>query len=245
MAYIYCSGDSYTQTGFDVNGTQPSADNPFGNPTYPGWTSSNGPNWVGYLTYKYNASLLQTYNLAYGGATVDTALVQPYAPTVLSLKQQIEDEYLPKYGAAGASKVWASDNTLFSVWIGINDVGGSYWTQNTTLVDAIFAEYSELVEKLYTSGARNFLFLNVPSVERSPLAVAQGTDSVNLERIGIADFNKRISNLATSLGEKHTDTSIFTFDTYSLFNQILDDPTSHSQTAGLKNTTGYCTDYEK
>jgi hypothetical protein len=29
------SGDSYTQTGFDVNGAQPSAANPFGNPTYP------------------------------------------------------------------------------------------------------------------------------------------------------------------------------------------------------------------
>jgi hypothetical protein len=29
------SGDSYTQTGFDVNGAQPSAANPFGNPAYP------------------------------------------------------------------------------------------------------------------------------------------------------------------------------------------------------------------
>jgi hypothetical protein len=29
------SGDSYTQTGFDVNGAQPNAANPFGNPAYP------------------------------------------------------------------------------------------------------------------------------------------------------------------------------------------------------------------
>ncbi|GME38935.1 GDSL esterase/lipase [Neofusicoccum parvum] len=235
-------GDSYTQTGFDVNGTQPSADNAFGNPTYPGWTSSNGPNWVGYLTYQYNASLLKTYNLAYGGATVDSALVKPYVDTVISLKQQVEDEFVPKYG--GASKTWESDSTLFSVWIGINDVGNSYWSQNATLIDAIFTEYSGLVDQLYTSGARNFLFLNVPPVERSPLTTGQGNDSVNLERTAIADFNTRISNLASSLEEKHADTSVFTFDTYTLFNQILDDPTSHEQTASLKNTTAYCTDYE-
>lgn len=29
----YPSGDSYTQTNFDINGTQPSAGNPMGNPT--------------------------------------------------------------------------------------------------------------------------------------------------------------------------------------------------------------------
>lgn len=29
------SGDSYTQTGFNVNGSQPSDGNPLGNPTYP------------------------------------------------------------------------------------------------------------------------------------------------------------------------------------------------------------------
>ncbi|KAB2572160.1 Lipase GDSL [Lasiodiplodia theobromae] len=244
LQYWFSFGDSYTQTGFDVSSTQPSAENPFGNPTYPGWTSSNGPNWVGYLTYKYNASLLQTYNLAYGGATVDSDLVAPYADTVISLKQQIQDEYLPKYGADGASKVWQSDNTLFSVWIGINDVGNSYWSQNSTLIDAIFTEYSGLVDQLYTSGARNFLFLNVPPLERTPLTTGQGSDSINLEKPAVVDFNDRISNLASSLQEKHTDATVFQFDAHTLFNKILDDPSSYTQTAGLKNTTGYCADYE-
>jgi hypothetical protein len=35
-----CSGDSYTQTGFNVSLTQPSLSNPMGNPPFPGWTSS-------------------------------------------------------------------------------------------------------------------------------------------------------------------------------------------------------------
>ena len=33
--YLSPSGDSYTQTGFEVNGTQPSIGNPLGNPPYP------------------------------------------------------------------------------------------------------------------------------------------------------------------------------------------------------------------
>ena len=57
--------------------TQPSLGNPLGNPPYPGYTSSNGPNWVDYLTVKYNQSLVETYNIAFGGATIDSDLVAP------------------------------------------------------------------------------------------------------------------------------------------------------------------------
>jgi hypothetical protein len=50
----WSSGDSHTTTSFNDTGTQPSSTNPLGNPTYPGGTASNGPNWVGFLTVKYN-----------------------------------------------------------------------------------------------------------------------------------------------------------------------------------------------
>ena len=65
-------GDSYTSTGFSLQGAGPSAANPMGNPDYPGFTSSNGPNWIDFLTTTYNATFVKTINLAVGGATVDT-----------------------------------------------------------------------------------------------------------------------------------------------------------------------------
>ena len=46
-------------------------------------TSSNGPNWVEFLTDTYNVTDTKLVNLAYGGATIDSALVTPYLPTVL------------------------------------------------------------------------------------------------------------------------------------------------------------------
>lgn len=168
----WSSGDSYTTTGFNYTLLPyPSASNPLGNPPYPGYNSANGPNWVGVLTTKYNASLLQTYNLAYGGATVDGDLVTPYKPEVLSLKQQVQDEFVPGYvkGKAPGAPKWQANDSIFAFWIGINDVGNSYWNgPNATaeLNKKIFTVYGDLVETLHASGARNFVFVNVPPVDR-------------------------------------------------------------------------------
>lgn len=120
------SGDSYTQTGFDHQGTLPSLANPFGNPTYPGWTATGGENWVGYLTTKYNKSSILTYNYAYGGAVINASLVTPWRPDVLSLTDQVA-QFLEGAGKKPAETRWTSDNSLFSVFIGINDIGNSWY----------------------------------------------------------------------------------------------------------------------
>lgn len=55
--YLFIFGDSYTATGFDINGAKPTTSNPIGNPDLPGWTSSGGLNWPGYLATEFNTSL--------------------------------------------------------------------------------------------------------------------------------------------------------------------------------------------
>jgi phospholipase/lecithinase/hemolysin len=224
---------------------QPNATDPLGNPAYPGYTATNGPNWVDWLTVKYNESLIETVNLAYGGATVDSALVTPYLPTVLSLKAQIQTEFLPLY-AADEVLPWKSLDTLFGIFIGINDVGNSYGSLNLSvdLNGLIFAEYASLVEQLYSAGAKNFLFLNVPPVDRSPLTTAQGANASALEAKDIAYFNSQVSVLATNLTTTHKDATAFVFDTNTLFTQVLDDPQRFPETALYKNTTNYCVGYE-
>jgi hypothetical protein len=73
----------------------------------------------------YNKSLILTYNLAYSGAVIDASLL-PYNSTAKSLTDQV-NQFLASYVDKPASQPWASGNTLFSVWIGINDIGNS-WT---------------------------------------------------------------------------------------------------------------------
>lgn len=248
IKYAFVFGDSYTQTGFDYLSTQPSPSNPLGNPPYPGWTSANGPNWIDYLTVKYNTSRLQTYNLASGGATVDAALVTPWRPTVLSLIDQVQKQFIPGYvqnSAPGASALnWTGDNSLFAVWIGINDVGNSYWLEDAKELNAkIVARYAEQVDALYTSGGRNFVFLNVPPTDRSPLILGQGDWAVTTLRADIEDFNGKVSEMAKKLKERNG-TNVWVYDANKVFGQVLDDPSSHAQTAGYKNVTGYCPAYE-
>jgi phospholipase/lecithinase/hemolysin len=244
---LFVFGDSYTQTGFDPKAAQPSASNPFGNPSYPGWTSSNGPNWVGFLTTTYNKSNILTYNLAYGGATVDSALVTPYAPTVISMKEQVQTQYLPIYGSHPATAPWTAGSSLFAFFIGINDVGNSWYLNNATLYDAIFSTYSGLLDQVYNTGARNFLFLSVPPVNLSPLILNQADNGYASEYEGriIADWNSRLANMTAQFKAKHAGTTTFIHDTNALFTKVIRNPKSFAQTADLKNVTAFCKAYAK
>ncbi|KAI9660164.1 MAG: hypothetical protein M1821_001516 [Bathelium mastoideum] len=238
-------GDSYTQTGFLTTDTQPSPSNPFGNPAYPGYTSSDGPNWLDFVTSTYNESLIEVYNLAYGGATVDSNLVAPYESTVLSFVDQVNQEFLPTYSGSNNTFGWTSSNSLFSFFFGINDVGNSYYNQNATLYDVIISEYAGLVEKIYQTGARNFLFLNVPPVDLSPgTLVTYGSSASQEENTWISYFNDKISAMASNLTAKHTDATAFVFDIHTVFENILQNPKVYTQTSGVLNTTNYCAAYE-
>jgi phospholipase/lecithinase/hemolysin len=242
------SGDSYTTTGFNETGVQPTKTNPLGNPTYPGYTAANGPNWVDFLTVKYNLSTLLTYDVAWGGATIDSALVAPYEPTVSSVAQQVENLWFPNYASKPASAPWSSDNTLFAIFDGINDVGNSWYRglpATTTLNAAIFAVYHGLVDELYYAGARNFAFLNVPPVDRAPLTNVQSVANQEEEKADIAAWNDLVIAMAKDIKSLFPDVNIFTVDSNALFTAILNDPASNPLTAGYKNTTDYCVAYEK
>lgn len=160
--YFITFGDSYSQTGFEINGTHPSAANPLGNPALPGYTASGGLDWVGFEVTEYNASLLLSYNLAYGGATVDASLVAPYADTVLSFVDQV-GEFSQSLASKPDWAPWTSDNALVGVWIGVNDIGNSFWLSNVTdVLDAVTTRYFELLQVTYDAGVRNFVLLTAP-----------------------------------------------------------------------------------
>ncbi|TFY83227.1 hypothetical protein EWM64_g783 [Hericium alpestre] len=234
--YWFSFGDSYTQTGFLNNETLPSPGNPLGNPPYPGYTAVGGVNWIDQATTVSNHSLVLTYNYAYGGATIDASLVAPYEPTVLSLTDQV-NEFLAQPDVGTGTKIWNTSNTLFSVWIGINDIGNSYY---------------EPGDRDANVGAHNFLFINVPPVDRSPLValsshkhqpytdrahqmLAQSTSAQALEKSVIAGFNSKLADRASNLTTAHTGVKTWVWDSNTAFGQVLDDPTAY----GFVDSTSY------
>ena len=138
-----------------------------------GYTAVGGTNWIDEITVKYNKSLVLTYNYAYGGATIDASLVAPYESTVLSMTDQVND-FLGSAATKPASTPWTTANSMFSFWIGINDIGNSYYLGgdrdayvnpricvfllgaevhprrfSDTLLDAYFALVEKLVSVIY------------------------------------------------------------------------------------------------
>ncbi|KAJ4393271.1 hypothetical protein N0V93_002479 [Gnomoniopsis smithogilvyi] len=250
---IFSFGDSYTTTNFDFTGQQPTPDNPLGNPPYPGMTSAlPAPNWIDFLTVKYNQSSLLTYNLAVGGATVDSDLVFPFFPTVLSLKEQVHQRFVPGYnqvnGSAPLTRSWHGNDTLFAFWIGINDVNGSYGRGpgvTGALNRQIMAVYRELLRFLFEEmGMRNFVLLNVPSIDRSPLMNARGSEEQRIQREDLADFNGLILKMARDFKkEVANEGNIWVYDSNTDFSRAMEDPKSFPQTSLLKNTTDSCDAY--
>lgn len=198
-----------------------------------------------FLTFTYNESLILTYDLASGGATVDADLIAPSIAGPVSLKNQIESEFIPIYASRPYFAPWGASDTLFALFIGINDVQNTYGPskENKTRVDETFQEYAGLLDQLYQSGARNYLLLNVPPVNRSPVDEEAGAQEDEEAQKGVEAWNKKLNTMAANLSSTYHDSTVYAFDTYTLFNTILRNPRSFEQTRHLKNLTDYCPEY--
>jgi hypothetical protein len=84
-------------------------------------------------------------------------------------------------------------------------------------------------------GARNFLFLNVPPIDRSPLMQAQGASATGAEALVIADFNAKLAAAATAWGANHTGARTWLYDAHTAFGTILD----NSKAYGFVDNTSY------
>ncbi|KAJ7286505.1 hypothetical protein C8J57DRAFT_1497157 [Mycena rebaudengoi] len=213
--FLFVFGDSYTATGYNVSAGVNSVD--------PGFTSSNGPNWVMALRDTFNVGGTKVLNLASGGATIDSALVTPFLPTVLSVVDQV-DQFKTILASKPAGAQWNSSNSLFAIWIGINDVGNSWGWTNVSLPEfnqVLMNRLTTQLDELHSFGARSFLFLTVPPIDRSPLFIQQGRAVTSLLASDIANYNSHLS--ATPV-----------------FNKLLD----NAKIFGFSNSTGFCEAYQ-
>jgi phospholipase/lecithinase/hemolysin len=72
---------------------------------------------VGYLTTEDNCSLVLSYNLAVGGATIDNTIINA---TVEDMATQVAS-FHSIYGDKPHTARWSSDDAVFGFWIGINE----------------------------------------------------------------------------------------------------------------------------
>ncbi|KAF4457697.1 cellulose-binding GDSL lipase acylhydrolase [Fusarium albosuccineum] len=238
IEYLITFGDSYSQTGFDVNGQKPSASNPLGNPPFPGWTAAGGANWVGSIVTEQNHSLVLSYNFAYGGATVDANIVKPYADTVLSMVDQVA-QYSNSVGKKPDYAPWTASNALAGVWIGVNDVGNSFYLSDAAEVaEKATTRYFELLKTLYDTGLRQFVLLSVPPTDLSPMMLQQGSESRALLVKSIELYNSHLTSKLNAFKAANSGVKATIVDTSVAFNKAINNPTAY----GSPDATCYNSD---
>ncbi|KIJ52569.1 carbohydrate esterase family 16 protein [Sphaerobolus stellatus SS14] len=202
LRYLVVFGDSYSEVvcPWTKDNPIPTAKYPLG-VEFPGNPFNNdGPNWVGYLATTYNESLLLVLDCAISGVT----------------SQALETEFnrfLIQHGKEGIE--WNAENALFATWIGINDIGTEKSYKES------FEQNFEHQSKLYALGARNFMFIDVPPIERCP-GVHEFIETSMKPRYDTwnEDLRARVDEFAKS----HPAATVLLYSSWSIFTQILNDP---------------------
>ncbi|KAJ7723284.1 hypothetical protein DFH07DRAFT_971632 [Mycena maculata] len=205
LKFLVIFGASYADVGYEYSASPvPTHDEPLG-VEFPGATmyvEDGEPNWVGHLITNYAPSdhPLLVYDYAKGGSRV------------YNVKNQIEVMFQQHIAQKPHWAPWTSADTLFITWVGINDCA---WG----------AEHGDNLEKLFDAqetlcnhGARNFLFVNVPPIDRSP---------VRGHAPSYIAWNVELKKAAPLFAERHPDATVMVYSAWDTFNVLLDDPEAH------------------
>jgi len=226
IRYVFLFGDSYSSTGppFNMPGPEPSDEEPLGLP-FPGITTCEPgrANWIGHLITEYSLSPLLVYNYAMSGATAS------------DVRTQIETFFLPRAGAPSRKVPWTAENSLFITWVGINDL--AYPGEIRSVMTQLFT----VQERLYDAGARNFMFIDIPPIDRSPACTKltmfdvddddrEATINAAKERfigwnIALDQFTRRFASSKAS--KKAPPPTILYHSAHKTMTNILDDPSDH------------------
>jgi len=163
-------------------------------------------------------------------------LATPFSPSVVSVRNQIEQEFLPGLGKKPASVPWTAADSLFVIFDGINDVLNIDGNPNqVTAQQPFFTLYTNLVNELYNVGARNFLFIGVPAIDLTPFVMQQGPNNPALAKTSLELWNQNVQKVAAALKAAHSDATARFADMETLFRNIVANPASIgvSSVAGL------------
>ncbi|KAI0077245.1 hypothetical protein K474DRAFT_1707544 [Panus rudis PR-1116 ss-1] len=214
LRHLVIFGDSYSDVGFVTTGCpNPTERHPLGLP-YPGitWAENDKPNWVGYFVKEFNKDRsLLVYDYAVGG------------DVVRNMVNRVDRLFIPKIGNRPDFAPWTPDDSLFITWIGINDCA---FISGDDAIKACQQTLFELEVKLYALGARNFLFIDVPAIERAP-----GSESIR-ERTsqGFRKWNQHLREAINQFASSRTDVTTMLYSSYDLFTRMFTNPQAYGFT---------------
>ncbi|KAL0941959.1 lysophospholipase a [Colletotrichum truncatum] len=205
-------------------------------------SSAGGPNWIQELTGCKEGlpreCEVQLWNFAFAGADISTTFVPLHHDYTTSYLNQIW-----QWNTYAKSVIDAdTKKSLVASFIGINDINDmanfEFPFQNLTnfeeLYTAAIAEQFEGLETVHDAGFRNYLFLNLPPLDKTPASQTNPSRKPDTQMINT--FNSVVNQTAKAFTEKHPGTTALVFDTYSWLTHVFNNAASF----GITNTTSIC-----
>ncbi|KAL1917212.1 uncharacterized protein VTP21DRAFT_4868 [Calcarisporiella thermophila] len=184
--------------------------------------STNGKTWNQYLSDRLSFTL---YNFAWSGATADNSIVKRYTPSV---KEQVKLFYRGAVdGVHGSSLKWSPERTLFSIWIGVNDVTDIFFQgDNATRYDLDIASVRKSMEDLVSHGARHFMLINVPPIQHMPIVWQRSrSNSTTVSRFStlVQSYNTKLEQLARTFRAFHADVGVdvLFIDAHGIYSELI------------------------
>ncbi|KAG8722613.1 hypothetical protein FRC08_017446 [Ceratobasidium sp. 394] len=209
IQYMFIFGDSYSTVSWaPTTAPVPTPANPIG-VEWPGVTSVGAlkPNWVGYMTNGFNVSNLLAFDYAISGNNITGFIAQ------------IQNVFMPSAGQRPATSPWTADNSVFVSWIGINDL------HEGEDMNGAINQIMQQQQNLYNLGARNFLIINMPPWDRSPM----GAQIAGLD-VKVLAWNAQLVESALDFSVQHVDASTLVFSSWDTISTIINNPAFYNIT---------------
>jgi phospholipase/lecithinase/hemolysin len=129
---------------------------------------------------------------------------------------------------------------LVAIWIGINDISdssrfkASFPDFYNSIITAVF---EESVQPLYQAGYHNFLFVNLPPLDRTPSNIRNPNPLPNKTMVDWWDST--LLSHSNAFSAAHRDVTSMVFDANTFLNDVLDNAKHY----GITNTTDFCAGY--
>ncbi|CAG8972463.1 hypothetical protein HYALB_00001152 [Hymenoscyphus albidus] len=253
-------GDSYTDENrlsyFLDNGVPP----PTGTLLPPNNdTASGGVTWARIVSTDTGTKL---YNYAVSGAVCDNKIINrcldgikgPFPDVVYEVDAFVADANFVNT-TTNSNTLFTdrqSDNTVYSIWIGTNDLGVQGFLTDSSLNGTTIPDYVDCIfdkfDILYQNGARYFVLMNTAPLELSPLygmPEAGGQAPSNTSEISgkMKEYTKLVNDIFNYrtpfeilVQKRYPDASIAVFDVNTLMTDIYYNPTQYF--AAPANVTG-------
>ncbi|GAA5899367.1 hypothetical protein JCM8208_001629 [Rhodotorula glutinis] len=237
----FAFGDSWSANGYE-------ADRGYNLSLQPLRTSTGGQTWLNCLCSSPSTPQLRTshYSLAVAGATVLHSAKAPMLPNI-SLSDQVDlfETWFVTSSRASRPR-WSASTTLFSIFLGSNDVAFRWWTGDSTAphIQTTFAVFGAQIERLYGLGARHFLLFSVPPYERAPVVVAVNRLAGDVRvKLGasIAAWNAVLRLYVREIPRRYSGASAELVDVWSWFDGLLD----RADEYGFVNPKSWCPSYAR